>query len=661
MDKILKIYVRVFLFIFPLFFLPVITDGYGSGKNFLLIFGAVIGMGMWVLSMLLGKKNEIQIHRGWWMWVLLSVVAVLSWTKVPIGIQAKSWIQPMGLSTILSITAWIWLFLQVKDDQEGGKQIKWLTAGGIVLVVISLITFFIPTAKFPIVFPKETQLVVVTQGWSMAGSILAEASLLLVLFGWWIGQLVINYKSNKNYIGAAVLTAILALGLFLDGYKLVKFGVFGLDLTSSWVIAVEAFKQSPLWGVGISNFNRGFQAFRPVLFNITALWNQAEIALSGVGLFHFWTELGTVALLVFLWLTSVVIKSLKKGILWWLTLLILVLVLVLPLQILSLFLLGWLMAITFRERKTSLVFRVGERGLNILPALTGLVMFLLVAGAMLMSGRMVLADYYFRQSLVAAAKNDGGATYQIQIKAIEVEPNLAEYRRIYSQTNMALAKVLLANNDISEEDKQKVSVLLQQAVREGKAAVALDGLNATYWTNLAVIYRDLIGVVDGAADWSLQAYQQAVVLDPVNPSLRLDLGGLLYAAGRYDEADRSFEQVVLAKSDFANGWYNWAFSAKKMNKLPEAIQRLSQAVALVPVTSGDYESASKELTTWKKEYDEAVAKAQAAQAPVPTKVPESLTVPEAIPSVGNEERVNVPAEDLAPPVVTPTIEPEGGP
>jgi hypothetical protein len=27
-----------------------------------------------------------------------------------------------------------------------------------------------------------------------------------------------------------------------------------------------------------------------------------------------------------------------------------------------------------------------------------------------------------------------------------------------------------------------------------------------------------------------------------------------------------FEQVVMAK-DYANGWYNWAYSAKKMNKL----------------------------------------------------------------------------------------------
>ena len=77
---------------------------------------------------------------------------------------------------------------------------------------------------------------------------------------------------------------------------------------------------------------------------------------------------------------------------------------------------------------------------------------------------------------------------------------------------------------------KKVSVLLQQAVREGKSAVSLDGLNANYWTNLATIYRDLIGVVDGAPDWSLSAYQQAVALDPTNPSLRLDMGGLLYAA-----------------------------------------------------------------------------------------------------------------------------------
>jgi hypothetical protein len=47
--------------------------------------------------------------------------------------------------------------------------------------------------------------------------------------------------------------------------------------------------------------------------------------------------------------------------------------------------------------------------------------------------------------------------------------------------------------------------------------------------------------------------------------------------------------------------------------LYDAVTRLNQAVSLVPADSGDYETANKELTEWKKEYDEAVKKYEAEQ------------------------------------------------
>jgi hypothetical protein len=147
------------------------------------------------------------------------------------------------------------------------------------------------------------------------------------------------------------------------------------------------------------------------------------------------------------------------------------------------------------------------------------------------------------------------------------------------------------------------------------------------------------------------------------------MGGLLYAAGRYPEADRLFEQAVTNKPDFANGWYNWAYNAKQMNQLADAVQRLNQAVALVPVTSADYEKANGELTVWKKEYDEAVKKQQAATAVTltPTPKPETLKAPAPQPTVGKEGKVSVPAQDLAPPTPavtavpteTPTASPTG--
>ena len=205
----------------------------------------------------------------------------------------------------------------------------------------------------------------------------------------------------------------------------------------------------------MSNFVRGFEAFRPATFNLTALWNSGEAGASGVGILHLWTELGILAVILVGWLLVGVVQKLRQGARWWWLFLAMVVTLYLPLQLVSLFLMIFLLSMTFDSKTVKLVLKVGDNGLNVMPAVVGVISLLLVLAVSFMSAKGVLANYYLWRSAVAAAKNDGGATYQYQIKAIGMDGNNAELRRIYSQTNMALAKSLLANKDITDDDKQK--------------------------------------------------------------------------------------------------------------------------------------------------------------------------------------------------------------
>jgi tetratricopeptide (TPR) repeat protein len=113
-----------------------------------------------------------------------------------------------------------------------------------------------------------------------------------------------------------------------------------------------------------------------------------------------------------------------------------------------------------------------------------------------------------------------------------------------------------------------------------------------------------------------------------------------------------FEEVVRSKPDLANGWYNWAYSAKNLNKLAEAVARLQQAAALVPIDSTDRTKAEEELAVWKKEL-EAVNQAKANQvqpvgSPTPTPA-EVLKTAEPLPTVNQEKKVEVPSGTLEPP------------
>jgi hypothetical protein len=104
-----------------------------------------------------------------------------------------------------------------------------------------------------------------------------------------------------------------------------------------------------------------------------------------------------------------------------------------------------------------------------------------------------------------------------------------------------------------------------------------------------------------------------------------------------------------------------------MNDLPDAVSRLTQALSLVPVDSGDYDMASKLLADWQKELD--AANKQAAAAAV--KPAETLQTPQPLPTGSKTSKVNVPTGELQPPTVppqptetpaaTPTVNPTGGP
>ena len=280
----------------------------------------------------------------------------------------------------------------------------------------------------------------------------------------------------------------------------------------------------------------------------------------------------------------------------------------------------------------------------------------------------MLGDYYWRASLLAASKNDGAGAYNLEIKAIGMNPNLADYRAVYSQTNLALAQAILSVEEgieLTDTEKEQASTLIQQAVREAQSAVTLDGNIPAYWSNLGSVYKALVGVVDEALDWSVQSYQQAAAIDPVSPTYNMELGSIAYGAEDYASAERYFEEVVKDKQDYANAWYNWAYAAKQQNGLQNAVTRLQQALNLISPDSEDYTKAKEELDKWNKELDEALKQYQEQLQQQQTQQQEQtgsqnqqqtstepLTTPEPLPTEGIEEQVNVSSEDLQPPETT---------
>jgi Tfp pilus assembly protein PilF len=645
MRKVFIWYVVVVNCLWLVAWLPMSTDPFGWGKNWLLLATLVVGWCLWAVTNLTGESKLRMNKYAVWLVGWLALVGISWWFLPGLGVRNRSFFVPGGAGTLVGLAMWFWLWLQGGNSLRR-KQVWGLTVVAIVVGLLGIGVFMLPEKSLPIVWPKENPVLAINQGWSILGSLVAEVVLLIIMAVWWLRRLVNKLKAGGGYMLEAIIMAMLVLGLGVSAFRVVKLGLVILDLNSSWVIALEAIKRNPWLGVGVGNYVQAFNTFRPASFNLGVNW--ATVFSGAVaGVLQWWTEMGLAGLTLMGILVTMAMRSKNWGVIGAVAMLCL-----LPvnqmIMFLALIILFWSTETTKGEVKVA----VGEKGVNIGPVLVALV----VLGVSVFLGynlsKGLLAEIKMRESMLAMAKNDGIKTYNAQVEAINLNPNDADYRRVYSQTNLALAKNILSKQGLTDEDKQRASTLVEQAVREAKVAVTLDNLNSVNWSNLAVIYRELVGLVEGAADWSYQAYTQAVALDPVNPNLRLNFGGLLYAANRFEEADRVFERVVVDKSDLANGWYNWAYSAKNLNKLSEAVARLSQALILVPVDSADRDRAQKELEAWKKELEilnqkQGGPSGQDVQpTPVPTVV---LKTAEPLPTVSEENKVEVPSGTLEPP------------
>ncbi len=527
----------------------------------------------------------------------------------------------------MAISAFGLIFAQTELAKNKERLLTIISASASLLVLISLILFLIPEGRFPLrILPNNLLFTIPSSQWSPVGSSLSLLLFVLPLLAFWLKKLTnrINRQSpaeSKKISLPAIFVFFFIIGAATAIYQLTKNRPQILDPYSSWVIAVESLKKTPLFGIGPNNFLTGFSLYRPPEFNSGQNW--AMLFTSPVNFWlHLWTELGLVALglwLVFCWQT---IKSIsKKNSLYYPLIILLIIQAVVPakLPVIFLFL---IISHQVREKKTFLIPEVKE----VKKIAIGLALALVLPLGFVFS-KALAAEYWFVESLRAINQNQGGEAYRLQQKAVVQNPSIFNYHLSRSQTNLALADAIAQKGkEMTDTDRNNISRLVQEAINEAKAAVSLEPQNIIAWQNLSQVYRKLINLAKGADQWTISSYQQSISLDPLNPTLRVDLGGVFYNLNKYEDASRSFEAAVRLKPDYANAWYNWAWALKKQNKLQPAVEKLQQSLTLISPNTPDYEKGAKELKEWKKELGKEEQKTSA------TKGTGQLAVPTPIPS-----------------------------
>ena len=551
--------------ILPVFVLPFFPAVFVSPKLALLAFGLGAAILVWIIISII--KGSISFTTGGF--DLAVVVLMLSYlvstfaTKVN---KMEAFFFPGTVSFILTGGVLYFLLNQVRKPGKEGVSFA-LVASGVLLSLAIIIgkTKILP--QIPIYYFDPLG--------GLVPTVLYLVAISTILISLFIQQ---KDLAKRAFLGISALLIVLAVAFS------VKDAPRFLSFKTSWEIMIDSLKENPLWGVGPGNYPTAFNKYRPLAYNQTDLWN---VKFTSAGNFYFTliTEVGLAGLFALGLLLFLVYKKISIPVA-----AILILFAILPAPPTLIVLMFILLAVSSKEEK-SVDVATGRVASIILSGI-------IVAGIATLTffgSKAFAAEIKFKKALDSLSTNNAKATYDNLASAVRLSPGVDRYHASYSQIDMALASSIAAKKDITETDRTTISQLISHAINEGKLTVSLNPQRSGNWEILARIYRAIMPFAQGADNFAVQTFSQAVVLDPISPNLRINLGGTYFALGRFDEAIEAFRLATLTKPDLANAHYNLAIVYREKKEFKKATDEMNIVLSLVGKDSADYETATKEL------------------------------------------------------------------
>lgn len=612
-DKLNRCLLYITLFLTPVIFLPITHEFFTTTKAYFL---ATITLTMAFLGMasLMVTKKALYHMTPFDKPLLLFVGAVLFSVLIsaPNKIGALSSL-PFGLGIVVIFALFFTSVSQQKERVIHGF-FHTLSMAGVVLAVIEIIYLVQPFATLslpsplsfladPLFTPVGTQL---------------ELVILLIVIG--VYELSSLTGVQKNKLVHSMLSIVIFAGALIGGYRLFATNQTASPIsqlppaTVSWYSAVETLKnpRTALFGVGPDNFVSIFTRAKPRTYNTTPLW-LVNYHQSRSALLHIATETGLLGVVAFITLLLYGIRDAlfirrKKhelaGALASLLCMLIILLVLLPLTFISLFLLFFLLgAIAAISRSVSITAPTFELSTHKNSAFFYTFISIIVvfgAGSVYLVGRSYAAEIAYRQSLDALGGSNAQTLYQNSRRAAVLNPYNELFRRHFSQVNILIADRLAQKKDITDVDRQTIAQAVQGAIQEAKAVVTLNPQRAQNWENLALVYRMVLSVAQGADAWTVASYQQAIATDPVNPALRLALGGVYYTLTDFKTAINYYTQAVNLKPDWANAHYNLAWTYFQNKDYELAVQHMAFVTQLLATNSADKTKAQKDLAEFQK-------------------------------------------------------------
>lgn len=593
------------LAILPIFFVPTTQDYYDANKWFLLLLVAISILALALFQIVKTKHLDINtssITRALGGITIASFISLVAIS--PNKIEAL--LNPYGPLTFTALTI-ISFLSPVFVTEKTQSRFRWALFS--VTSIIAILSVYEIIGLGKIMFPNLEYLA--NPLWTPTGGTITTVTLFVILLPLMLRDTYEAIQKSHETKSAFLIIMCIALiaGLGMTFWELVnKVAGTLLPIADGWAILLEILKnpKNALLGVGAENFLAAFSAGRLTSYNVTPLW-MARFTTNANLLFHLTTVYGLLGGISCIYFFKNMLNS-KLNI---------ALRVSLILTIISFLLTPPSLTILIVTVSFFLFFEPHQHHTKIIKLpikfVTQIILGVLFSGVvcilMYFLARAYSAEIYYYQSLKAAKAQNGTLTYNLQIQAIRTNPNISRFHIAYAQTNVALATTLAQSMNqpdpaLTPEEKVKtrdlVAQMIQQSIRESKLAVKLNPNNILAWENLARVYQQLIDVAQGADNWTITTFKQAILVDPNNPVLHLELGSVFVKMKDLTSAITQFQKAISLKPNYANAYYNLANAYKLSGDIQSAIEMLKQTQKVIPATSSDYAKVSDELAQMEK-------------------------------------------------------------
>jgi tetratricopeptide (TPR) repeat protein len=676
-EKIEKYILFAVIFLLPIIVLSVSSNPFIVSKLAILTFALIL------LFVLMGIKTILTGKLSFPTSVYdlpLAVIAIAYLLSIILRSPNKmeALLLP-GTGTAILGGIFLYFFINLLKEKDKSTLVKVLGVSGAVFSLFIVLAFSGAFAKIP-----QLPAYLKAQTFTPEGGYLPSFIFLLTLIPAVIGTILSEKEAKIKTAFIGVLVFII-IGVGISVYQIFPGKPLSPRLpgfAASWSIAIDSLKQSPLLGVGPGNYLTAFNRYRPLAFNAKDIWALKFSTAQDYYLTLF-TETGLLGLAGMALLLYQIVKTSKQdikekklvnwgfaGIANFISLVVILLALFVfpasPLLLIFLFVFlsfATKAHITVVNLTTSQVKEEeGPISISKFPALLiSLPILVLALFVGYRASRIVLAEFYYTKSLEALLQNQVQPMLNYMQSAERLNLRVDRYRATASRVDLILADALVRKAttpdasgkapQVTDQDRTAISQLIQAAIAEAKANVALNPLRAGNWELLGRTYQSIIPLAKGADSFAIQSYQQAVLLDPINPNYRIALGGLYYQAKNYETAARVFELAVSTKPDVANSHYNLALAYRELGKVDDAKNQMALVLSLVTPNTKDYDLAKQTLS----EIENKIKELSQTQG-------ENLTPPQ-----GQEQVIKPPLElpegsqPPETPITTPTPQPEASP